>query len=338
MGDEKDGKSLLANLPALITALGTLAALVGGFWWWAFPPTPEVSFFSIDPVNITAGDTATLSWAVSNADSVYINHGVGTVNKSGNKQIEPDPTTTSYTITAKNKGKETIKTFNISVHFDKLNLSYSDYKTLIENEEYPFGASVAMNDSIEAAQKEIPTGIKVNASNNESVIEYANPNNISHEFVEVSRQQGVILTLTGDKKAFNITPLDPAKKNIFNNKPGNNYATWRWDVVPLIDGPHILTLTAGSDYGGTYSQLFPTKDIPIKVIVTRPVPSTTPNDIYIKGGSFYSNVTKIAHVAAEKPANATAPAPAATKTPGFEGIFAIVGMIAITHFILGRKH
>jgi hypothetical protein len=37
-----------------------------------------------------------------------------------------------------------------------------------------------------------------------------------------------------------------------------------------------------------------------------------------------------------KPANATAPA-AATKTPGFEGIFAITGLMAVAYLVLGRK-
>jgi uncharacterized surface protein with fasciclin (FAS1) repeats len=37
-------------------------------------------------------------------------------------------------------------------------------------------------------------------------------------------------------------------------------------------------------------------------------------------------------------ANATqAPAPAATKTPGFEGIFAITGLMAVAYLVLGRR-
>ena len=47
-----------------------------------------------------------------------------------------------------------------------------------------------------------------------------------------------------------------------------------------------------------------------------------------------ANATKPANVT--KPANATAPA-AATKTPGFEGIFAITGLMAVAYLVLGRK-
>ena len=332
MGDENDGKSFLAkvsdvlkNLTTLITALAALATLVGGAWWYFSPPTPEILTFLIDPANITAGDTAKLSWYVSNADFIYINHGIGEVNNnSGSRDIEPDPTFTSYTITAQKRYKTTNKTFPISVQLKNLSLYYSPYKEMIVHEKYPFDVSVAMNDteSIKNARNEIR--LKGNASHNKSVIE-TNPKGIGHKSTEIeiegSRLTGANLTLKGeDKEAFNVTLIPPVDTFIFKQSSGQNYVAWHWDVVPQMTGPHTLIIAAGLNVeNGKYMQLF--NNTYIDVNVNLAVPAAAP-----------AAVEKLAN--ATKPANATAPA---AKTPGFEGIFAIVGMIAIAHLVFGRK-
>jgi hypothetical protein len=68
------------------------------------PPTtglPVISSFSATPAIINLGDSASLSWNVSNATSVSINHDVGTAGTSGSTVVSP-PTTTTYTLTATN--------------------------------------------------------------------------------------------------------------------------------------------------------------------------------------------------------------------------------------------
>ncbi len=60
---------------------------------------PVITDFSISPNTITPGDSATLSWSVTGADSVTINNGIGTVASSGSLSITPSATTT-YEITA----------------------------------------------------------------------------------------------------------------------------------------------------------------------------------------------------------------------------------------------
>jgi chitodextrinase len=67
------------------------------------PPAaaPVISAFSAVPATITAGSTATLSWSVSNATSVTIDHGVGDV--TGLTAVRVTPTSTvTYTLTATN--------------------------------------------------------------------------------------------------------------------------------------------------------------------------------------------------------------------------------------------
>lgn len=68
------------------------------------PPTtgfPIVSSFIASPSIISLGSSTTLSWSVSNATSVSINQGVGTVGLSGSTIVSP-PSTTTYTLTASN--------------------------------------------------------------------------------------------------------------------------------------------------------------------------------------------------------------------------------------------
>jgi hypothetical protein len=65
------------------------------------PAVPIINSFSASPSTITAGESATLSWSVTNAASVTIDQSVGTVALSGTTTVYPT-TTTTYTLTATN--------------------------------------------------------------------------------------------------------------------------------------------------------------------------------------------------------------------------------------------
>jgi hypothetical protein len=67
------------------------------------PPQVSIDSFTAQPTTITEGDSVTLSWQTSNAISVSINNGVGTVGTDGNRKVAPDATTT-YTLTAEGTG------------------------------------------------------------------------------------------------------------------------------------------------------------------------------------------------------------------------------------------
>ena len=77
---------------ALVTVSGSPAPPVG---------LPVVSYFTANPPIITAGGSTTLSWSVSNATSVTIDHGVGTVDLAGTTLVSP-ATSTNYTLAATN--------------------------------------------------------------------------------------------------------------------------------------------------------------------------------------------------------------------------------------------
>lgn len=73
------------------------------------PPAPAQRpnvQFSADPTSITRGESATLRWTVTGADSIRIEPGVGSVQASGSRQVFPNAST-SYKITATGPGGTT---------------------------------------------------------------------------------------------------------------------------------------------------------------------------------------------------------------------------------------
>lgn len=71
--------------------------------------------FSITPASIKPGGSASLSWTVTNATSVTIDHGIGNVPMTGTHTVSPTAPTT-YKITASNaSGGSAIKTVSLIV-------------------------------------------------------------------------------------------------------------------------------------------------------------------------------------------------------------------------------
>ena len=89
------------------------------------PPTPTITsvsandgtFSSNTGINIPSGNTATLAWNVTDADTVTLTAGGGTpttVAASGNTSVSPT-TTTTYTLTATNTFGNTVSTITVYV-------------------------------------------------------------------------------------------------------------------------------------------------------------------------------------------------------------------------------
>lgn len=76
---------------------------------------PVIASFSASPSSISAGGSSTLSWgAVTNADSVEVNQGIGGVGTPGSTTVSPGATTT-YTMTARCGQNTTTRTATITV-------------------------------------------------------------------------------------------------------------------------------------------------------------------------------------------------------------------------------
>ncbi len=75
---------------------------------------PVINSFFASPSTIIAGDSATLSWTVNDADSVTIDYGIGTVALTGITTVNPT-TDTTYTLIATNSTGPVIATVTVTV-------------------------------------------------------------------------------------------------------------------------------------------------------------------------------------------------------------------------------
>ena len=110
-------KLLFQRLAALMLAGLTLAACGGGgdSNVASNPPNnaPTITAFSASPSTITVGGSTTLNWTVSNASTLSINNGVGTV--TGTSIAVAPTSTTTYTLTATNSYGSTTATATVTV-------------------------------------------------------------------------------------------------------------------------------------------------------------------------------------------------------------------------------
>ena len=77
----------------------------------AIPPTAKLT---ASPTTITVGNSATLTWSTTNATSVSIDNGIGTVAASGSTTVSPTSTTT-YTLTATGSSGTVTATATVTV-------------------------------------------------------------------------------------------------------------------------------------------------------------------------------------------------------------------------------
>ncbi len=82
-------------------------------------PVPPTATFTASPTSIAAGQSSTLSWSATNATTVSINQGIGTVAVSGTRSVSPAATTT-YTLTATNSTGSTTATTTVTVGSSKI--------------------------------------------------------------------------------------------------------------------------------------------------------------------------------------------------------------------------
>lgn len=77
-------------------------------------PPPAINRFTITPGSITSGQSASVAWDVTNADTVTIDQGVGVVGNTGSLIVSPTQTTT-YTLTATNGSGQATRTASLTV-------------------------------------------------------------------------------------------------------------------------------------------------------------------------------------------------------------------------------
>jgi peptidoglycan-associated lipoprotein len=78
------------------------------------PAAPTVTAFTAEPSSIERGQSSTLTWTVTNASSISIDNGIGTVQASASRRVFPGASTT-YTLTATGPGGTNTATATVNV-------------------------------------------------------------------------------------------------------------------------------------------------------------------------------------------------------------------------------
>ena len=134
---------------------------------------PAVQSFTVSPTNVSPGGTAQLCWNVSNATSVEISPGLGTVQSTACTTITPSQTTT-YVLAATNAAGPTKASVTVSV---------GGVQILSFNSDPAFspvsGSAVVLSWTTQNATSVVITGTGVNAGtlpNNGSITVYPTTN------------------------------------------------------------------------------------------------------------------------------------------------------------------
>jgi peptidoglycan-associated lipoprotein len=115
-------KQLTSRWVALVFALGAILFLGACHKKQAPPPPPPppppaapTASLTASPDTIDKGQSSTLTWQTTNANSVSIDNGVGAVQPNGSQQVTPTESTT-YTLTAKGDGGTQTATARVTVN------------------------------------------------------------------------------------------------------------------------------------------------------------------------------------------------------------------------------
>ena len=246
-------------------------------------------------------------------------------------------------------------------------IGYSNIKKMILGKTYTFSAYVARNDSIEAARRKITTG---NDSGERSVPVLNNtlivPDVYTKSQVFVSSvtimQPKIQVDLARD--VFKIFRQTTEYLTIPIDRRGKNYGIWLWSVTPIEEGTHFLELLpyelpSKTPIGGGTIRIEVTVKENVTALTTDLAAAkekvTAATEAEAAAKENLTAATEAKAVATEKVAeakaveakaeavaaaeNKTAEAAPATekKAPGFEGLFAITGLLAVAYLVLGKR-
>jgi len=99
------------KFPSLFFAMIVLILVAG---CGPTPTAPIINSFLADPPSIIEGESSTLSWSVTDATTVIIDNGIGSIALTGITTVSPIITTT-YTLTASNTAGSIIASTTITV-------------------------------------------------------------------------------------------------------------------------------------------------------------------------------------------------------------------------------
>jgi uncharacterized protein (TIGR03437 family) len=192
---------------------------------------PVINSFTVSPSSISAGQSATLSWSVSNASSVSIDNNIGSVANSGVESVAPNSTTT-YTITAVNSAGLSVSQ---SV---TLTVTSSQNVTLVFTNYLINGAAISVNGT--------PVGT-VGAGQTQHVTLPSQPTmNVTFDVISTQTAEGMAI---GDPISGYFDPLTNPTGTL-NFTISNSFpSTDTYYFAPLITNISGTTLEMAVNYG-----------------------------------------------------------------------------------------
>jgi len=136
-------------------------------------PSPTVNHFYANPAHVSQGNSCTLNWRVTGADTVTIDHGLGTIPATGSRTVSPDESTV-YELTASNRSGVTIADTSVTVSVlphSAVDVPVINHFESTPNSVMPGGIATLVWDVTGATSVSIDQGIgEVPASDRKGVI------------------------------------------------------------------------------------------------------------------------------------------------------------------------
>ena len=230
-------------------------------------PAPTINFYA-SPTEISVGQSSTLHWNVTNADTVTINQGVGSVPNSSNTVVSPT-TTTVYTLSASGPGGSNSATVTIDT-------------TL------PVALMVTGPSTVDWQAASIP--IQISASNAPNIILYATYDGVVKPHFEIPNSSGSVTFSPYNYIPDWSSPVDTIQLHFAAGATANETLVIAVDVDRT---PDPITLPA--------SPAFPEEEVtspPVPVAVTDidvpvEIKANEPIKVQIDGTTNWNNVREI---------------------------------------------
>ena len=198
---------------------------------------PVINSFDANPGSIVSGQTSTLSWNVTGATTVSIDHAIGSVGTTGSRAVSPT-TTTTYTLTATNSAGSVTKAVQVIVSTATPITPTLTIIKPVENDTWVVGSTITIKWQTTGMPSE-PVVVDMGMSTGQGApwIPFAGnePNDGSYQSTVADIPDGTYLIGIGVRKA--------------SSAPGNNLA---FATVPVIIQPGA-TKTVTLDYEATES-------------------------------------------------------------------------------------
>ena len=251
-----------------ITAIGPGGTTTDSYTVTVAHPAPTVEI-SANPEILVPGQSSTLTWSSTNADSVVIDQGIGSVSLNGTTTVSPTETTI-YTITATGPGGTATASVTVSFFPPTADIQ-ANPETILQGESSTLTWSSTNADSvtIEPGIGAVDLNGSVLVSPSESTIytiTATGPGGTVTDSVTVTVTPLITLTITSPDNGSTISRPDVMVQGTVTNAGGNETGVTVNGIVamvygnefvvnhvPLQEGENIITATATDTQGYTAS-------------------------------------------------------------------------------------